>query len=429
MLDAGLAAPRRPRAGSAAGRRPAASPWAWPWWRAGSGCRARRPGIWLCGSVSCSGRWRRSSTGGAEGQGRISPLKSINGIATIYIHASERARRNRSRSIGCISGQPASDGRESFGTCVDHSGLRRRGGDHAWLLAGPALAQAGDGSWFPFKIPGLTTGSVTPAAPLPPAPATPGGPPEWSGESGASGHPLMTAEAIRAAAANFPTCLEGAVAGGGAARGAACRVRCPDRGAHARPADHGPARRAAGVHQGDLGLSGPAGERGSHPERPRHPGDPPCDLRRGREGLRGRPPRHHRDLGRRIQLRHPGRRAPGGPLDRDARLHRPPAGLFPRGIPVRARDPRPWRRHRRASAGLLGRRLRADPVHAHELQEIRGRFRRRRPPRRGRFDPGPDRLDRQQPEEGRLDDRPDLGLRGRGAGALQLHAGRSRAGS
>jgi membrane-bound lytic murein transglycosylase B len=32
--------------------------------------------------------------------------------------------------------------------------------------------------------------------------------PEWSGQSGSSGHPLMTAEAIRAAAANFGTCLE-----------------------------------------------------------------------------------------------------------------------------------------------------------------------------------------------------------------------------
>ena len=32
--------------------------------------------------------------------------------------------------------------------------------------------------------------------------------PEWSGQSGASGHPLMTAEAIRAAAADFPNCLE-----------------------------------------------------------------------------------------------------------------------------------------------------------------------------------------------------------------------------
>jgi membrane-bound lytic murein transglycosylase B len=74
--------------------------------------------------------------------------------------------------------------------------------------ASQMLAQAAEGGWFPFKIPGLTTGSVTPAAPLPPAPATPGTP-EWSGESGASGHPLMTAEAIRAAAANFHGCLEG----------------------------------------------------------------------------------------------------------------------------------------------------------------------------------------------------------------------------
>jgi membrane-bound lytic murein transglycosylase B len=73
------------------------------------------------------------------------------------------------------------------------------------VVAVPAWAQAGDGSWFPFKIPGLTTGSVTPAAPLPAASGTA----EWSGESGASGHPLMTADAIRAAAANFHACLEG----------------------------------------------------------------------------------------------------------------------------------------------------------------------------------------------------------------------------
>jgi membrane-bound lytic murein transglycosylase B len=33
--------------------------------------------------------------------------------------------------------------------------------------------------------------------------------PDWSGQSGSSGHPLMTAQAILAAAANFRTCLEG----------------------------------------------------------------------------------------------------------------------------------------------------------------------------------------------------------------------------
>jgi lytic murein transglycosylase len=40
-----------------------------------------------------------------------------------------------------------------------------------------------------------------------PPPATDA--PEWTGESGASGHPLMTADAIRAAAADFRNCLEG----------------------------------------------------------------------------------------------------------------------------------------------------------------------------------------------------------------------------
>jgi membrane-bound lytic murein transglycosylase B len=44
------------------------------------------------------------------------------------------------------------------------------------------------------------------AAPQSPSPSAPR---EWSGESGASGHPLMTADAIRAAAANFPNCVAG----------------------------------------------------------------------------------------------------------------------------------------------------------------------------------------------------------------------------
>jgi peptidoglycan lytic transglycosylase B len=56
---------------------------------------------------------------------------------------------------------------------------------------------------FPSGATG-TTSSV-------PATSAPGVSPalEWSGQSGASGHPLMTADAIRAAAANFPNCLEG----------------------------------------------------------------------------------------------------------------------------------------------------------------------------------------------------------------------------
>jgi len=38
-------------------------------------------------------------------------------------------------------------------------------------------------------------------------PDTGSAPPPWSGEDGASGHPLMTASAIREAAANFDQCV------------------------------------------------------------------------------------------------------------------------------------------------------------------------------------------------------------------------------
>jgi membrane-bound lytic murein transglycosylase B len=52
-----------------------------------------------------------------------------------------------------------------------------------------------------------TTGTTPPPAAA--APAAPSAAPEWSGESGSSGHPLMTADAIRAAADNFRSCLDG----------------------------------------------------------------------------------------------------------------------------------------------------------------------------------------------------------------------------
>jgi membrane-bound lytic murein transglycosylase B len=85
-------------------------------------------------------------------------------------------------------------------------------------LAAPAYGQWYDPrSWL--STPSEATGSVTPAAPpLAPVPGSPqvpasppvsGSPPPWSGESGSSGHPLMTAEAIRASAANFRSCLQG----------------------------------------------------------------------------------------------------------------------------------------------------------------------------------------------------------------------------
>lgn len=63
--------------------------------------------------------------------------------------------------------------------------------------AGAASQTARDGR-YP-----ATTGTIPP-----PAAGTQPAAQEWSGESGASRHPLMTAEAIRAAAANFRGCIE-----------------------------------------------------------------------------------------------------------------------------------------------------------------------------------------------------------------------------
>jgi lytic murein transglycosylase len=64
-----------------------------------------------------------------------------------------------------------------------------------------AGAQDGPGAWLSrlFQQPSA-------AAPVPAARA---GEPQWSGESGGSGDPRMSAEAIRAAAADFPNCIAG----------------------------------------------------------------------------------------------------------------------------------------------------------------------------------------------------------------------------
>src|SRR5712692_6384340 len=83
----------------------------------------------------------------------------------------------------------------------------------ATALPAPVRAQGFDIRTL-FNQPAATTGTVT-APPAPPAvPAPPATPAtqttaEWSGESGSSNHPQMTADAIRAAAANFRGCLAG----------------------------------------------------------------------------------------------------------------------------------------------------------------------------------------------------------------------------
>ncbi len=134
------------------------------------------------------------------------------------------------------------------------------------------------------------------------APAViPAPPPEWSGTSGSSGHPLMQASAIRAAAAHFESCLEGLWPLAQQAQHLARELRQIRAGADARSAHHGFDGRAAGVHQGVLGLSRHPGERCAHRHRARDSRQAQGDLRQGREGLRRRSPHHHRDLGRRIR--------------------------------------------------------------------------------------------------------------------------------
>ncbi len=64
------------------------------------------------------------------------------------------------------------------------------------VAGGIAAAQGTRDSRYP-----LTTGTLSPPTAKPA--------PEWSGDAGSSGHPLMTAEAIRAAASNFHSCIEG----------------------------------------------------------------------------------------------------------------------------------------------------------------------------------------------------------------------------
>ncbi|NVO14104.1 MAG: lytic murein transglycosylase [Rhodoplanes sp.] len=85
----------------------------------------------------------------------------------------------------------------------------------ALALAGLALALASPGrpavaqSFLDSLFGTRSTGTVTPTSAQPGGPSAggAGGTRDWSGESGSSGHPEMTADAITAAAAQFPACI------------------------------------------------------------------------------------------------------------------------------------------------------------------------------------------------------------------------------
>ncbi|MET0277675.1 MAG: lytic murein transglycosylase, partial [Pseudorhodoplanes sp.] len=78
------------------------------------------------------------------------------------------------------------------------------------LVAAPLGGCTGAGD---ERLAPVATASI-PQARLPQAPAVrrsyaQATGPEWSGESGGSGHPLMQADAIRQSAVNFQSCLQG----------------------------------------------------------------------------------------------------------------------------------------------------------------------------------------------------------------------------
>jgi membrane-bound lytic murein transglycosylase B len=109
-------------------------------------------------------------------------------IAVLWI-----VQRRRARAMQRVSTERAS-------TDMSQSRPLIRIACAAALLAAACVPAAAEDGFF-----GRLFGVSNEAA----APASPPGSNEWSGESGASGHPLMTREAILAAAAEFPKCAEG----------------------------------------------------------------------------------------------------------------------------------------------------------------------------------------------------------------------------
>ena len=110
-------------------------------------------------------------------------------------------------------------------------------------------------------------------------------------------------------------------------------------------------------------------------------------------GVPGR--RRGRDLGTRNRLRHQPRQEGSDPLGRDAGVRLPPHRDVPGPTDRRASHRRSRRPHPRRNARRLGRRFRPDPVPAVVLLQVRGRLRRRRPPRPGAQRAGRARLHRQ----------------------------------
>ena len=234
----------------------------------------------------------------------------------------------------------------------------------------------------PVAPPMAAPAAIVPTAPVAPAPA-----PAWSGELGASGHPLMQASAIRTAAANFDSCLESL---------------WPL--AAKRHVSRASFDKYVGGLTPDLRIMDLVD---AQPEFTKAFWDyldilvNDARVANGREILA----RHKATFdavekaygvdryiitaiwGVEFELRHARRRSAGAALDRDAGLRRPAAGLFPRRVSLGAGNPAPRRSAAGAAQGLMGRRIRSDAIHADLVQALCRRFRRRRAARRRRTRP------------------------------------------
>ena len=251
--------------------------------------------------------------------------------------------------------------------------------------AAPGLAQS-NRLIPPMPVAGAAKPAVVTAqAPAPAPAATP--PKEWSGESGSSGHPDMQASAIRAAAARFETCVAGMWPL--AAKRNISRASFDKFTSGLTPdlrimdlIDAQPEFTKAFWDYLDILVNDARIANGR-------------DILAKNKAVFDKVEKQYgvdryiitAIWGVEFELRHARRRSVGAALDRDAVLHWPPSGLFPRRIPLRAGDPASRRPEAGATGRLLGRRVRSDAVHADVVQALRRRFRRRRPPRRGRAAP------------------------------------------
>ena len=202
------------------------------------------------------------------------------------------------------------------------------------------------------------------------------------------------------------------------------KFRALHRRPRARPAHHGPDGFAARIHQGDLGLSRHPRERQPPRQGPRDPRQIQAAVRRGGESLRRRPLRDRVDLGHRVRTTRR-RWATATWCNSTATLAcvgRRQAYFkdeFLTALEILNRgDLRP-EQMRGSWAGAFGPTQFMPTAFKRYAVDGDGDGRRDVVDNRRR----PDRLDRQQPQEGRLADRPDLGLRGGAAGGLQFHAG------